>query len=289
MASPMPEAPPLAGRDSDPMIPRIFRVRGKHRELADVVTLVLEPRKDSDWQGFRPGQFNMLYVPPIGEVPVSMSGDPADSTSPVQTIRAVGLVTQALVDLEPGALVGVRGPFGTPWPLKSMEGEDVVVVAGGLGLAPLRPVVQHLIRHREEFGRVTLLYGARSPDDILFRDELQQWRGRLDMDVDVSVDHAPTVWRGPVGVVTTLIETARFDPDDTVGLVCGPPLMMRFASHALTQRGVDSESIYLSLERNMQCAIGLCGHCQLGPDFICKDGPVLPLSRVLPRWASMEI
>lgn len=280
MAHPMPEAP---------MIPRPFRIKAKRKELEDVFSLVVEPRNGSEWNGFLPGQFNMLYLPALGEVPISLSGDPADPRSLVQTIRKVGAVTKALVGLSPGELVGVRGPFGTPWPMDAAEGQDVVVVAGGLGLAPLRPVIYELIANRDAFGRVSLLYGARSPDEILFREELQTWRGRLDMEVDVSVDHAPLDWRGPVGVVTTLIETARFDARESIAFVCGPPLMMRFSSQALSNRGVEADRIFLSMERNMKCAIGLCGHCQLGPDFICKDGPVLPFSRLALRLSRMEL
>lgn len=280
MANPLPD---------DPMIPRPFRLTGKRKELADVVTLVLEPRNATNWNGFRPGQFNMLYLPAVGEVAISLSGDPSNSSRLVQTIRDVGQVTKSLVGLSPGELVGVRGPFGNPWPIDAAEGQDVVVAAGGLGLAPLRPVIYALLANRDAFGRVTLLYGARSPDEILFREELQAWRGRLDMYVDVSVDHAPTDWRGPVGVVTTLIETARFDSHNSVAFICGPPLMMRLCSQVLSNRGIDAARIYLSMERNMKCAIGLCGHCQLGPDFICKDGPVLPLSRLAPRLSLMEI
>jgi NAD(P)H-flavin reductase len=255
------------------MHPRHCIVRRVHRETRDVFTLELEP-VDSDRFSFRPGQFTMLYVFGIGEVPISISGDPADDVRLVQTIRAIGAVTGSLDKLGKGNVVGVRGPFGTCWPVTGAVGKDVVLVAGGIGLAPLRPVLYRLLAEREKFGKVILLYGTRTPEDIVFRQELEQWRVRMDAEVQVTVDRAGAEWRGNVGVVTTLLPRAEFDPVNAVAMLCGPEVMMRFVAADLMKRGLPAEAIHLSLERNMKCGVGFCGHCQCGPFFVCKDGPI---------------
>jgi NAD(P)H-flavin reductase len=221
----------------------------------------------------------MLYVFGVGEIAISLSGD-ADAAHFVHTVRDVGAASKSITRLETGATIGVRGPFGVGWPVLEAEGSDVVLVAGGLGLAPLRPAIYHILSHRPRYGRVTILFGSRNPGDMLFRHELKQWRQQLDLSIEVTVDHADADWRGQVGVVPGLIARAAFDPDSTVALVCGPEVMMRFSVRALREAGVSSEHIYLSMERNMKCAIGLCGHCQFGPSFVCKDGPVMPYSRI---------
>jgi NAD(P)H-flavin reductase len=222
----------------------------------------------------------MLYVFGVGEVPISMSGDPAEPRRLLHTARAAGAVSAAFTRLRPGDSVGVRGPFGTGWPLAAAVGCDVVIVAGGLGLAPLRPMIYRVLAERERYGQIVLLYGTRSPADILYRQELEHWRRRLDVETEVTVDHATGDWRGHVGVVTTLIPHATFDPLHGIALVCGPEVMMRFAVGALRDAGFAEQAIYLSMERNMKCAIGHCGHCQFGPSFVCKDGPVLRYDRV---------
>lgn len=272
---------------TDPMLPRFARVLKKRREGADVFTLDLEVPPDTP--PFAPGQFNMLLLPGIGEVPISFSGDATDATRLVHTIRAVGPVSTALTRLSAGEMVGVRGPYGIGWPMAEADGQDVVVVAGGLGLAPLRPALYHLMANRARYGNVTLLYGARGPAEILFRRELENWRRRLDMDVEVTVDHAGPDWHGHVGVVTTLFRHAAFDPPNTIALVCGPEIMMRFAALGLRDAGVAADRIYLSMERNMKCAVGLCGHCQFGPVFICRDGPVFTFERLAPLLAVREL
>lgn len=229
---------------------------------------------------FLPGQFNMLYLFGVGEVPISISGDPARKDLLVHTVRKVGRVTEAIGRLKKGDSVGIRGPFGTPWPVEESRGDDLLLIAGGVGLAPLRPVIHEVLARRGEYGRFLLLYGARTPADILYKKELQRWRGRFDMYVDVTVDSAASGWRGNVGVVTALIERARFDPFHTTAMVCGPEVMMRFAVRALKEKGLGEERIYISMERNMKCGIGLCGHCQFGPYFVCKDGPVFRYDRI---------
>jgi NAD(P)H-flavin reductase len=274
---------------TDPMVPRVYRVTRRRRELADTVTLELEPADGGAARPFAPGQFNMLYALGVGEIPISISGDPGRPSPLVHTTRAVGAVSRAVCALRVGDAIGVRGPFGTPWPVERAEGGDVVLVAGGIGLAPLRPALYAVLAARERFGRVVLLYGARTPPDILFRRELERWRARLDLEVLVTVDRATGGWLGSVGVVTRLIPRAAFDPANAVVMVCGPEVMMRFTAAGLEQRGVPAERIYASLERNMQCAVGLCGHCQLGPTLVCRDGPVFALSRVKGLLTTAEL
>jgi NAD(P)H-flavin reductase len=191
--------------------------------------------------------------------------------------------------LKKGDTIGVRGPFGTHWPVEEAEGHDVVIVTGGIGLAPLRPALYHLMTHREKFHKIVLLYGARAPEDILFRRELERWRSKFDLEIQVTVDRGTRDWRGNVGVVTTMIGRAPFDPTNTVALACGPEVMMRFAVMEFQRRGLSSERIYLSMERNMKCAIGFCGHCQYGPTFICKDGPVFRFDRIEPIFGKAEV
>jgi len=276
------------GAPPDPLIPQLYRVSRAQRELADTVTLELVPH-DGARPAFQPGQFNMLYAFGIGEVAISLSGDPNDRRTFVHTVRDVGAVSGAIARLTTGATVGLRGPFGQGWPIARAEGADVVIVAGGLGLAPLRPAIYQVLGNRSRYGRVVILVGSRNPQDLLFRHELEQWRQRLDVDIGVTVDHADPEWRGNVGVVPALIPRAPFDPHDTVALICGPEIMMRFSANALRDAGVAADRIYLSMERNMKCAIGLCGHCQFGPDFICKDGPVMRYDRIAPILAVREI
>ena len=264
--------------------PAPFRVTGKRQETHDTWTLDLEPVGADPVARFEPGQFAMLYAFGAGEVPISLSAHGPSGL--VHTIRAVGAVTERLCAVSEGEVVGVRGPFGTSWPIAEAAGRDVVLLAGGLGLPPLRPVIRELLANRERYGEVNILYGGRSPEELLFVDELESWRARFDVTVEVIVDTAPPGWHGRVGVVTKLIPRAAFDPADTVAMMCGPELMMRFAVTALREGGLRDESIWVSIERSMKCGTGHCGHCQLGPLFVCKDGPVLrhdvagPLMRV---------
>jgi NAD(P)H-flavin reductase len=261
-------------------VPASYRVADRRRETADSWTLRLEPANGAAADGFAPGQFAMLYVFGAGEVPISVSAIADGGGALVHTVRAVGAATRALCACEPGAVVGLRGPFGHGWPLSQAEGRDVVVVAGGVGMAPLRPVVHELLAHPDRYGRASLLYGGRSPADLLYRDELEAWRGSGKLDVQLIVDAPDDRWRGHVGVVTRLIRRAAFDPSRTLAMACGPEVMMRFAATALLERGLAGSDIWVSLERSMKCATGHCGHCQLGPLFVCKDGPVVRHDRV---------
>lgn len=270
-----------------PMVPTLFRVRRVREETADTFTMELGEFRRNGGFSFGPGQFNMLYIYGVGEVPISISGDPSKPQTIAHTTRAVGAVTRAMRKLRKGDTLGVRGPFGTSWPVDQAEGHDVVLVAGGIGLPPLRPAIYRILSKREKYGKVVLLYGTRTPADILFRSELERWRARLDLDVFVTVDRAERSWKGNVGVVTNLIPKTPFDPARTVAMVVGPEIMMRFTIMELMKRGVPEENIYLSMERNMKCGIGLCGHCQFREAFVCKDGPVFAYPRVkdlLTKW-----
>jgi NAD(P)H-flavin reductase len=282
------ENPDMAAPPVDPFVPQLYRIENVRRELADTVTLALAPASGAR-PSFGPGQFNMLYVFGVGEVAISMSGNRADRVTFIHTVRDVGAVSGALARLEAGAAVGVRGPFGTSWPVAGAEGADVVIVAGGLGIAPLRPAIYDILANRKRYGRVVILVGSRNPKDLLYRAELEEWRSRLDIDIEVTVDHADAEWRGNVGVVPNLIPRANFDPGKALALVCGPEVMMRFTVNALRDAGVAADRIHLSMERNMKCAIGLCGHCQFGPAFICKDGPVMRYDRIADIFAIREL
>lgn len=265
---------------TDAMLPRPFRVKSFRRDTADTFTLGLVPESERGGLHFEPGQFNMLYAFGTGEVPISISGDPAAPGTLTHTIRAVGPTTRLLERLKRGATIGVRGPFGTPWPVERAAGKDVVVIAGGIGLAPLRPAIYRLLAEPARFGQLSLLYGARTPGDILYEGELKRWARRKDFHVEVTVDHALKDWPGHVGVVTKLIPRARFDPLNTVAMICGPEIMMRYCIQDLQRLGVSDDRIFVSLERSMKCGVGFCGHCQLGGMFLCKDGPVYPFSRI---------
>ena len=273
----------------DPMRPVPYRVQRIRQETDDTFTLTLASANGDDQRSFAPGQFNMLYVFGVGEIPISISGNPRAPRTLVHTTRAVGAVTRAMRKLQRGAVLGVRGPFGSHWPIEQAVGSDVVIVAGGIGLAPLRPALYHLMAAREKYGRVVLLYGARTPEDILYKREVQHWRSHFDLEVYVTVDRATDGWKGNVGVVTTLIPKAPFDPHSSVALVCGPEVMMRFTIQELQKRGLRAENTFVSLERNMKCAVGFCGHCQFGPTFICKDGPVFRYDRIRSFFELREV
>ena len=270
------------------MLPRVAHVVRRRRDGPQIWTLEIAAVEPGN-AGFVPGQFNMLTAFGVGEVPISLSGDPAMPGRLVHTIRAVGPVSSALARLDAGAPVGLRGPVGVGWPRTEMAGRDVVILAGGLGLAPLRPVLYRLFAERLRYGRIVLLYGARGPGEILFRAELERWRRRLDIDIMVTVDHATRDWHGNVGVVTALIARAAFDPSHAIALVCGPEVMMRFAIAALQNARLADNAIYLSMERNMKCAVAFCGHCQFGTVLVCRDGPVFRHDRVRGLLALKEI
>ncbi|MEO1091271.1 MAG: FAD/NAD(P)-binding protein [Pseudomonadota bacterium] len=270
-----------------PLAPVPLRVRACRQETAEAVTLVLAAGEERTGFG-QPGQFNMLAPLGIGEAAISLSGPP---TSPdlEHTVRSVGAVSEALRRMRPGDWVGVRGPYGFGWPIDLARGQDVVLVAGGIGLAPLRPAIEMVLDERAAFGRVLLLYGARTPADRLFLADLERWRSRPDVDVAVSVDYAEPGWQGRVGFVTAMLPQLRVDPARTVAFACGPEVMMRAVATALQARGIRKSAIFLSMERNMKCGVGTCGHCQFGPYLVCRDGPVFAYDRLADLLPVREI
>ena len=274
---------------SDVFVPSTYLVRQVTKETPDTFTLAVEPQDGEQNDGFQPGQFSMLSVFGVGELPISISGDCGERERLVYTVRSVGQATQALVSQRVGDGIGVRGPYGTNWPVERGRGRDVIVVAGGIGLAPLRPVIYSILRNRADYGRLVLLYGARSPRDLLYRKELATWARNREVQVLVTVDYGGLSWRGHVGVVTTLFKYARFQPAKSVAMVCGPEIMMRFVTRELEARGLSRDDIYLSMERNMKCGVGLCGHCQYGPHFICRDGPVFRYETIRPLLEKYEL
>ncbi|MBX3248335.1 MAG: FAD/NAD(P)-binding protein [Myxococcales bacterium] len=267
----------------DDLTPRVARVVDVVRETSDVVTLRL--RLDGR-VAHRPGQFHQLALPAIGEAPISVSGradgrdldDHLDHHFVDHTIRAVGGVTRALCALSPGDELGLRGPYGRPWPLDALRGRPVVVIAGGIGLAPLRETLRELLASPADYPDVRLFYGARTPDDALYLDELRAGT-RPGFTLRVTVDHAPPTWRGEIGVVTRLLRGDAV-PEGAACLMCGPEVMMRFSIEALRAAGIPDERIWITMERHMKCAAGFCGRCQYGPYFVCKDGPVFRLDEV---------
>jgi NAD(P)H-flavin reductase len=270
------------------MVPRRFVVTAARRDTRDTRTLDLAALDDEPL-AFAAGQFTMLSAFGVGEVPISISGDPARPEVLQHTVRDVGGVTRTLVAAPEGTVLGVRGPFGRGWQVADGRGGDVVFVAGGIGLAPLRPAILEVCADRASYGRVSLLYGTRTPEDLLFTPDLHAWEDEHDIDVKVTVDAGSYAWRGRVGLVTELVRRAGFDPARTLALVCGPEVMMRYAAQSLLDRDVPRERVRLSMERNMKCGVGLCGHCQLRELFLCVDGPVLGYDRLAPLMARAEL
>lgn len=273
----------------DPMTTHPVLIRKTIWENDDTFTLTLDM---GDYgQGFRflPGQFNMVYVYGVGEAAVSISSDPAKPMVLDHTIHRVGLVTTALAQMKRGDVIGIRGPYGSSWPIDCARGKDVCIASGGIGLAPLRPIIYTLIKKREEYGRIIVLYGGRSPLDLLYRVELEKWANEFNVEVLVTVDRGDSSWKGHIGVVTSLFQYIKLDARETIAYVCGPEVMMRYTVDELDRRGIPQTQTYLSMERNMKCAVGFCGHCQYGPTFICKEGPVYPLPRVRPLLDRKEL
>lgn len=268
-------------------VPRLAYVRGRRCDAPGVWTLEIGMADDQPFH-FAPGQFNMLTAFGVGEAAISISGPPAAARL-IHTIRDVGPVSHALANLAPGDPIGVRGPFGVGWPMAAAAGADVLLIAGGLGLAPLRPAIYDILARRDHFGVVTLLYGSRRPEDVVFHAEVEAWRREKKINLELTVDHASTDWRGHVGVVTGLLSRVQIDPSRAIAMLCGPEVMMRFVGAALTEQGLNAAKIFVSMERNMKCAIGHCGHCQLGPTLICRDGPVFTYERMRPLMSVKEL
>jgi NAD(P)H-flavin reductase len=262
---------------TDPWLPHIAEVIGKRREATHVHTLRLRFRDEALRRSyrFRSGQFNMLYVFGVGEVPISIVSDPDDPEILDHTIRVVGKVSAALVGLKKGDSVGIRGPYGSSWPLEESRGRDVVIVTGGLGCAPVVSVINYVANRRDRYGNLKIFHGVKTPRDLLYRARFRAWQKHPDTEVYLTVDHPDHQWKYNVGVVTNLFRQVRIDPQKSVVMMCGPEMMMHHTVRDLLAQGLAADRIFLSLERNMKCAVGFCGHCQFGPRFICKDGPVL--------------
>jgi sulfhydrogenase subunit gamma (sulfur reductase) len=275
----------MMGAESNPFVPALAEVIEKRREAPKIWTLRLRLKDKAqrrDFQ-FRPGQFNMVYDFGVGEVPISIVSDPADSELLDHTIRAVGAVSHRLCELDRGDVIGLRGPYGSWWPLEEARGQDVLIVTGGLGCAPVVAAINYVMTRREAYGALKIFHGIKTPGDLLYRERFQAWRKAPNTEVHLTVDRPDRRWRENVGVVTALFGQTELVPDRSIVMMCGPEIMMRFAVRELVKRGITTDRIYLSMERNMKCALGFCGHCQYGPLFICKDGPVLRYDRIS-RW-----
>lgn len=264
-------------RKHDPMTPEVWQVASIGKENSDTFTLVLRSASGKKFES-HPGQFNMLYAHGVGEVAISISGDTSKHEIITHTIRTVGAGTRALEKLKPGSSVGLRGPFGTAWPIDKIENKDVIIVVGGIGLAPLRPVIYHIVSTNKERVqknlKTTVIYGSRSPDDQIFKEELLLWKQLPNWEFVSTVDNPTPDWKGKSGLVTKHFPASLENPANTIIMSCGPEVMMSASAQKLKGLGIPEDNIYLSMERNMNCGIGLCGHCQAGPYFICKDGPV---------------
>ena len=260
------------------LTPKCYQVQSITHETHDVFTLVLANQEEETRHVFLPGQFNMLYQFGYGEAAISISGNPSDNRVLVHTIRAIGSVTRSLQKLKPGDEIGVRGPFGTHWPI-TKKGCDVLLIAGGVGLAVLRSALFVLADRAQEYHKITLLFGAKTADDILCKNEMEEWRSK-GVNIEITVDSADSNWQGHVGVVTSLIDKHLPNPNNTLVLICGPEVMIHASIHELMSARVNENDIHIALERNMQCAVGFCGHCQYGPYFLCTDGPIFSYAQI---------
>lgn len=240
-------------------------------ETPTIKTFVLRPKESFS---FKTGQFIELTVPGIGEAPFTPSSDPSLKDKIDVTIMNVGRVTSILHSLKPRFSIGIRGPYGRGYPLEKFKGKDVVIVGGGVGLAPLRSLLFSLFADIDSYNKVVLRYGARTPRDIVYKDAILEWSRKSKVDVLVTVDVGDSNWQGNVGLVTTILKGLPVEAKNSVGVVCGPPIMMKFVTLKLLDEGFSPEDIYLSMEKNMSCGLGKCGHCRIGRYYACKDGPV---------------
>ncbi len=257
------------------LIPKPTTIVRVRTETSNVRTYYVKLPKDVELP--KPGQFNMLYVHGVGEVPISVSDVDHRTGVVAHTTKFTGSVTGTFTYLKEGDLIGFRGPYGKGWPMDSSVGKDVVLIAGGIGLPPLRPVVREVAKDRARYGRLIIIYGARTPKDLIYSYEYGDYEAIPNTELHLTVDNPDEGWRGNVGVVTDLIRQADVDPEDSIAMICGPEIMMRYAVKELLKRGFKANRVFLSLERRMKCGVGLCGHCQVGPYFVCKHGPVFPL------------
>jgi NAD(P)H-flavin reductase len=274
-----------AMRGTRSLVPIPAEIVEKRTETRGIYTFRLRVRDEAKrpWFRFCPGQFNMLYVFGVGEVPISIASDPDDSDVLDHTVRIVGNVTGVLERLNAGDVVGLRGPYGSSWPLDEARGRDVILITGGLGCAPVVSVISYIARRREQFGALKILHGIKAPKDLLYRERFRAWAAHPNTEVHLTTDHPDRRWRHHTGVVTGLLDELTIDPANSVVMMCGPEGMMRAAAAHLFKAGMPAERVYVSVERNMKCAVGLCGHCQMGSEFVCKTGPVFRYD-VIRHW-----
>lgn len=266
----------------DPHLPHVAVIDERTQESSNIFTLRLQ-YEDTGLQDafeFAPGQFNMVTLFGVGEIPISIVNDPLDSHFFDHTIRVVGRVSEGMSRLQPGDRVGIRGPFGRGWPMERIKGQDVLLITGGLGCAPLVSVIRYLIRRREDYGHIHILQGVKHSNDLIWREQYDEWAKIRDVHIMLAADVASKGWSGQQGMVTELIDQISLRSQRTVVLLCGPELMMLAAVAALREQGIPDSQIWFSMERNMQCGIGQCGHCQVGPKFVCRDGPVFCYSEL---------
>lgn len=266
----------------DPYLPHIAEIRARRQESSTIFTIDTSFIEKSQQQSFsfHPGQFNMLYLYGVGEVAISISSDPKQRSYLSHTIRAVGRVTKALRMLREGECIGIRGPYGNGWPLEESHGKDIVIVTGGLGCAPTVSVINYILARRKQYGALKILQGVKHSDDLIFRKQYAIWQKTPNTEIYIAADQAGPKWPWAVGYVTDMIQLLTLDPNKTVVMMCGPEGMMHAAISALIKKGIAEEAIYLSMERNMECGLGHCGHCQYGGLFICKDGPIFAYPRI---------
>lgn len=275
----------------NPFVPYTAKILSKRQETPNIFTYTLKI-EDPDYAqsySFLPGQFNMLYVFGVGEVPISIASDPSQSESLEHTIRVVGNVTKLLGKMEAGETLGIRGPFGSHWPLEEAKDKDLIFITGGLGCAPVTGAIQYALKRRNQYGAIKILHGVKKRHDLIYQKKFKAWKAHPNTQVLLTSDQEDRHWKYQVGVVTNLVDEIEINPEKTVVMICGPEIMMRFAVKNLQARGIANENIYLSLERNMKCALGFCGHCQYGPHFICKQGPVVSFDKMEPFFFHKEI
>ena len=277
----------LTGYKQHHYLPRLARVEGVQAMTEQEVFLELSPAGKRPL-AYAPGQFVQVSLLGVGEVPISICSSPTRGDNFQLCVRQAGIVTHAMQRIEARSRLGIRGPFGRGFPMLEMLGRDLVLVAGGLGLAPLRSLITYVLDQREDFGRLVVVYGTKSPETRLFRDDLAAWRKRGDIELIVTVDEADESWQGRTGVATEPLADLTLDPDRTLAVVVGPPVLYRFAAMGLFERGLTPETIFFSLERNFHCGLGKCGHCQLNDLYVCQDGPVFRLSELLKRTEAVE-
>jgi sulfite reductase subunit B len=272
----------MPGKNDDTFKPKLARIDSVTAENPDIKTLRLSfPKKqDSDSFSFAPGQLAMFSIPGIGEAPFSMCSPPGEKKYLEISVRKIGNVTDAICNLKKGDSIWVRGPYGHGYPIDKMQGKDIILVAGGIGFPPLASVIEHVIKNRNDYGNIWVLYGVKNFDDLIYKDRIKRWSRVKDLEVLVTVETPCSKWNGCVGVVTKLFEKLKIDEKNTVGLSCGPPIMLKFVTLGLLDMGINEGDVYLSLERMMQCGIGKCGHCNIGEKYVCTDGPVFGYTEI---------